>query len=153
MFGRPLRGFLPVHPSVLDGKEDFASHRQAKKALKEKAKEHHDKTAHELPDLKPGDKVLVQDTATSKWDKRGTITGIRRSGSFDLRMTNGTVTNRNRRLLRPDKTTTPAANKGKKRQVIISEGVHIKEIPPRDEEPPPRAKSSRKKTKPQRFRD
>ena len=149
MFGRPLRGFLPVHPSHLDGQEDFSSYRQTKSALKETAKRNHDKTAHELPALKPGDKVLVQDTTTSKWDKRATVTGIRRNGSYNLRMDNDNITHRNRRLLRMDKT---RARQNGKQSVEISDQVEIKEIPPRDA-PPPRAQSTRKKKVPKRYLD
>jgi len=152
MFGRPLRGFLPVHPSILDGQEDFSDHRQTKKVLKETAKTQHDKTAHELPALKPGDRVLVQDTTTSQWSKRATVTGIRRNGLYNLKMENGNISHCNRRLLRLDKTKARENGTRDKMKVKISDEVNVKEIPPRNTAPP-RAQSTRKKKIPNRYLD
>eukprot|EP00095_Tigriopus_kingsejongensis_P009584 snap_masked-scaffold1019_size70576-processed-gene-0.8 protein:Tk09584 transcript:snap_masked-scaffold1019_size70576-processed-gene-0.8-mRNA-1 annotation:"hypothetical protein DAPPUDRAFT_261119" len=122
LFGRPLRGCLPVHPSQLGDPENVQAHREAKACLAQKRKRKHDRTAQSLPALAIGDSVRVQDRVTSKWDKCGVITSRRASGSYVIRMENGSVTTRNRRLLRLQVNlteTTAAPN----RRVTVSDRV------------------------------
>ena len=67
-------------------------------------------------------------------------------------MENGSITHRNRRLLRPDKTILKKGGPSIKKDVSISDKVRIKEIPPRDSAPS-RARSARKKKTPKRYLD
>eukprot|EP00095_Tigriopus_kingsejongensis_P007969 snap_masked-scaffold135_size322082-processed-gene-1.3 protein:Tk07969 transcript:snap_masked-scaffold135_size322082-processed-gene-1.3-mRNA-1 annotation:"hypothetical protein DAPPUDRAFT_261119" len=130
LFGRPLRGCLPVHPSQLGDPENVQAHREAKACLAQKRKRKHDRTAQSLPALAIGDSVRVQDRVTSQWDKCGVITSRRASGSYVIRMENGSVTTRNRRLLRLQVNlteTTAAPN----RRVTVSDRVDVRAIPGR----------------------
>ena len=55
-----------------------------------------------LPLLSEGDKVLVQNHSSKKWDEKGTIKEVRRNGrSYLIEMDDGRMISRNRRYLRP----------------------------------------------------
>ena len=67
LMGRRLRSILPsaskhLQPMTVNPSEIIAKRQQAQTTQKM----YHDRTAHQLPPLKPGDKVHVQ---LSKWDK------------------------------------------------------------------------------------
>ena len=52
--------------------------------------------------LRTGDSVYLQDPHSKRWDERGIISDIRESGrSYDVRLSSGKLTTRNRRFLKP----------------------------------------------------
>ena len=114
MFGRPLRTQLPSHMSFLgEGDQEV---RQAKRKIKWKAKRHHDRRTRALHPLQAGLKVLVQDQVTNKWDKRAVVISERNDRSYVVKFENGTLSTRNRRLMRPDPTARVLVNPKKKRE-------------------------------------
>ena len=62
----------------------------------------HDAHAHDLPALKVGDSVRLQNPHTKDWAEVGTVVSQHDFGrSYDIRV-NGTVVRRNRRFLKPN---------------------------------------------------
>eukprot|EP00095_Tigriopus_kingsejongensis_P011995 snap_masked-scaffold266_size231069-processed-gene-0.2 protein:Tk11995 transcript:snap_masked-scaffold266_size231069-processed-gene-0.2-mRNA-1 annotation:"homolog subfamily a member 1" len=72
LFGRPLRGYLPVHPSQLGDPENVQAHREAKACLAQRKKRKHDRTAQSLPALAIGDSVNLTET-TAAPNRRVTV--------------------------------------------------------------------------------
>ena len=98
-FGRAQRTTLPALPRP---PIDQAAFQTARQAQKDERKARFDESAHALPDLVLGQKVRVQDNVTGTWTGHGTIVGECESGrTFQVKMNDGSVTRRNRRLLRP----------------------------------------------------
>ena len=99
-FGRRLRGCLPHLPGAND--LDIAN----AKAGAEERKRLMENTEHKpkltLRELTIGQKVLIQNPLTNKWDNKGRITGIRPNGrSYDILFDSGKAFIRNRKFLRP----------------------------------------------------
>ena len=74
-----------------------------RKKKTDKTKVRFDLHARELPAFSPGERVAVRDPATNTWGGEGTIKTSRRDDlrSFDLVMSDGQQTIRNRKDLRP----------------------------------------------------
>ena len=58
LFGRSVRGIVPMHTTSYAGNQDW---RKQKEAVKCKQIRQYNKTAKALPQLMPGQKVLLQD--------------------------------------------------------------------------------------------
>ena len=110
--GRPLST-----PCAVLGSGD-PEDRKKRRDLAERAKEYHDRKAHDLKPLSVGDHVLVQSQTTNKWDRRATVTAHRNDRSYDLLMENGSRSNRNRRFLRPDLTQSVPEKKREEKQEV-----------------------------------
>ena len=103
--GRRLRGALPTLPSHTDFKPEevnVGAERRSKNA--EKAKARYDEKACDLPPLRVGQRVMIQDAFTLRWTHRGIITEARDNGrSFFIEIRPGCPpVLLNRRFLRPD---------------------------------------------------
>ena len=61
----------------------------------------HDASARPLSGLRVGCHVDMQDTDTSRWDRRGVIVGVGRRRTYLVKLPNGRIYWRNRRFLRP----------------------------------------------------
>ena len=105
LFGRQLRDFLPKAPFVGSMWQDLADARE--KALAPRSTKQHEKWsagAKELPPLKVGDSVFIQNQSGNhplKWDKRGKIVGVKGFDQYEV-MVDGSrrITLRNRKYLR-----------------------------------------------------
>ena len=97
MFGRQLRGKLPVIPSSKKMPENFMRNRaqQTDRRHNERAREHPSRP------LVVGETVRVQDVRTGRWDTRARVESCRRSGkSYKLIDTEGYTIIRPRHLLK-----------------------------------------------------
>ena len=108
VFGRVIRDFIPVHPGrylphpawreTLLAREEALRYRHAKAC--ERLSEH----TRNLPQLKVGDCVRIQNQTgpnPTKWDKTGTIIEVRQYDQYLIRVDgSGRVTLRNRKFLR-----------------------------------------------------
>ncbi|QQP36166.1 Uncharacterized protein FKW44_021175 [Caligus rogercresseyi] len=106
LFGRPLRSQIPCHwrsftPKWQPKAEDAIEKRLENAA---KAKMYYDRSTRVRKHLSAGDKVLVQDTSTKRWDKVATIveSGFRR---YRITFPSGQTLWRNLKFLRKLPTT------------------------------------------------
>ena len=100
LFGRRQKTELPVLPQAYDpiNVEEAERRRQA---TRDRAKDHHDKTARSLPRLAIGSQVLIQNARTGYWDQYATIVSSHQGGrSYQVRLPNGRLYYRNRLHLR-----------------------------------------------------
>ncbi|XP_063952169.1 uncharacterized protein K02A2.6-like [Lytechinus pictus] len=82
---------------------DTKSVRGRKDEQKVKQKERFDKHARDLPKLKPGDNVILQDMKTNTWSQRGIIKSVNNHNrSYQIETATGEIRRRNRRHIRPD---------------------------------------------------
>ena len=98
-FGRRLRTSLPS----LDTASSFdpSLFVAARTASREDARRRHDEHARPLHDLLPGDRVVVQDHQSNRWEDCGEVVREHENGrSFDIELEDGSVLRRNRRFLR-----------------------------------------------------
>lgn len=108
LFGRNLRDSIPVHKQALLVRPEWrmiAEDREialAKRNLR--SRERYNLHTRDLPSLRTGDKVQVQNQTGSKpkrWDKTGTIVETNGNRQYSIRMDgSGRVTLRNRRFMR-----------------------------------------------------
>ena len=91
---------------------DAPSGSDARMETREKQKKLHDRRAKELPELKSGTRVCVQNPSSGAWDSYGTVIDSRESGSLVLDLDNGKTVTRNRRFLRPTMIRRPGATSG-----------------------------------------
>ena len=101
LVGRRLKTELPVHPQAYApiNTEEAELRRQL---TRDRAKDHHDRTARSLPHLSVGSKVIVQNARTSLWDKYAIVVSSHQGGrSYLVRLPNGRLYYRNRLYLRP----------------------------------------------------
>jgi hypothetical protein len=102
MFGRRQRGLLPVTETSLREHVKLEEAAAIRESGISGAAVRHDVRARELSKLKCGQRVVVQDPKTGKWDAFAVILGPHVSGhSYDIEFYDGRVSSRNRRLLRP----------------------------------------------------
>ena len=100
IFGRPCRTRLPTLPAARKPVgEDTAL--QAKKNAVESMKDKHDQHAKDLPPLKIGDSVDVQNPFTKLWDSQGTVKEVRRGKRSYIITSDAGRFKRNRKFLRP----------------------------------------------------
>ena len=101
LLGRPMRSVVPMH------RQHFAPawnkqirELELKRAkTKAKVKENYDAKARNLPKLKVGDEVRIQDHASKKWSLTGTICKVCPNRSYMVKMPSGRLLWRNRRFL------------------------------------------------------
>ena len=119
VFGRPIRDTLPAHRRAFD----LCWQRAADEAdaagsdLKNSEERRYNQHARDLPGLRVGSQVAVQNHNTKRWDRCGVITEVdHQRRRYFIRMPSGRVLTRNRRFLRqryayaePPTTDSPAA--------------------------------------------
>ena len=103
---RHLRDCLPSHPSLYRPHKEWVTAGYQREAMlgKRNAKLHieYNRRTHVLPQLKIGDHVLLQDQASKKWNRTGTIVEMMPHRQYNIRMDgSGRVTMRNRRFIKP----------------------------------------------------
>ena len=106
-FGRRLRSQLPTLPSHLDFSPEIVSTgAERRSATAEKQKQQHDKMAKDLPPLFKGQRVLIQNPHSLRWEQSGQIIEVReKNRSFYIESDPGKPPIlRNQRFLRPDET-------------------------------------------------
>ena len=69
------------------------------KTIKENQKKYYDKGAQNLPPLKLGDNVLLQDPVTREWDRTGVIVSIGKHRDYDVKLSSGRLLRRKRKFL------------------------------------------------------
>ncbi len=101
VFGRSLRTRIPISQSALI-KGSPSNFSAARKEKKERENNRYNETAHDLPVLKCGQKVRIQDHVTKKWDKFGNIIQVNPNRrSYLILMEHGRQWWRNRRFIKP----------------------------------------------------
>ena len=99
MFGYQQRGILPSlnHPLV-----DLKEAESARQKIRDSQKKTFDAGSHVLQPISIGTKVLVQHPISKRWDRKAVILSILESGrSYEIKYSDGKLTRRNRRFLRP----------------------------------------------------
>ena len=101
VFGRDLWSCVPAHRIPYDVKwtQIMNDIERKSKTIKENPKKYHDKGAQNLPPLKLGDNVLLQDPVTREWDRIGVIVSIRKHQDYDVKLSSGRLLWRNRKFL------------------------------------------------------
>ena len=103
VFGRPVRDTLPAHRRSFDphwqrtaDEADAAATR-----LREDAERRYNQHARDLPGLRVGSQVMVQNHVNKRWDRCGVVTEVDHSRRrYFVRLPSGRVLTRNRRFLR-----------------------------------------------------
>ena len=110
VFGHQLRTLIPAHRSSFQPRWTAAMEARDRQAVIDAtAKGYYDARAHPLRPLQTGQLVRVQDTTTKLWDRVGTVVGIGRNRDYRVKMGGGAVMWRNRRFIRPQRSTPTAA--------------------------------------------
>ena len=103
LYGRPLRSCLPAHQNAFlpewQAKADDCDRRAAARLSDVTAR--YDAQARPLPKLCVGQRVLLQDPVSKRWDKAGTVMGVGHSRNYEVVLPSGRAGWRNRRHLRP----------------------------------------------------
>ena len=95
LMGRRLRTNLPMHDNLLKPK-GAVKVRQAKEEEKVKQKKRHDKSAKQLPYLKPVDRVRLLDYSTGMWTQQGLVQQEVAPRSYLIQTDRGSALRRNR---------------------------------------------------------
>ena len=106
LMGRQLRGGVPVpniHLRVAEYWQDFLQERELQMAKTGEVTEERTRSLRELPPLKVGQCVRMQDPRTRLWDRTGIVTGVNRKfRQYTIRLDGtGRITRRNRRFIKP----------------------------------------------------
>ena len=103
VFGHPLRSGVPTHHRAFAPEWQKAADACDAKAAEEKEKtvQRYDSSARPLSQLQIGNRVDLQDPATGRWDRVGTVVGIGQRRTYLVKTASGRVLWRNRRYLRP----------------------------------------------------
>ena len=100
LFGRRQKTELPVLPQAYDP-IDIQEAERRRQATRDRAKDHHDKTARSLPKLAIGSQVLIKNARTGYWDQYAIVVSSHQGGrSYLVRLSNGRLYYRNRVHLR-----------------------------------------------------
>ena len=135
-FGRRLRTQLPH----LADATNLDPSNALKGAQKRKNNTKKWEPRRNLNELEIGQKVLVQDPITLKWDKQGRIKNVRKGKrSYEVRLSNNKLYIRNKRFIRPDNSTSKE-----------TEEVEDQNKSPDDQERQPLRRSKRLKSNQQR---
>ena len=73
----------------------------AESASKEKQRDYYDARAKDLPPLRVGQRVRIQDSFSKLWDKVGRVLEISRDRSYKVEVDSGSIFWRNRKFIRP----------------------------------------------------
>ena len=100
--------------------------------------EYYNRSAKELPEIRPGTEVFIQNDLTRRWDKVGVVVEKLRYRSYLLRLPSGRTWVRNRRFIRAKEQSTPAVPEPEDQEPQVPQPI-----------PPPRP--SRQKKQPDRL--
>ena len=100
VFGRSVRTLIPTLTESLGTNEYVELAKKGREKLNQKQKYLYDRSAKKLRPLDIGMKVWVQHPETKKWDSTATILTRIRNRTYQIRMEDGKITHRNRRLIR-----------------------------------------------------
>ena len=103
IFGKPLRSRVPAHRSAFSQEwlKSLEEYDAARAILQETTQKYYNSTARDLPPLKVGTHVRIQDRTTKLWDRIGYIVSVGRSRDYRIRLPSGRILWRNRRFIRP----------------------------------------------------
>ena len=136
MLGRPLRDFLPVSKKKILGQRWVELARQREEALADRGcrmKERWSTHVKTLPELRCGDRVIIQNQLGNKprqWHKTGTVFRVNGYDQYDV-MIDGSrmITKRNRKFLRkidrPESLSFPYFEDTTQEQPIEEEETHM----------------------------
>ena len=106
IYNRPLRSHIPsVMPNPSPQSHLVTEHIQQRRLA---SKENYDRTTRELPPLRVGQQVVVQDSRTHRWSHPGRIIRIGPNRDYMVDVGKGRNMWRNRRFIRP--TTCPSTD-------------------------------------------
>lgn len=101
LFGHPIRDLVPAHRSAFEPQwQQSADKLERAQAIREKTVERYNSSSKDLLPLRIGDKVVLQDPATRRWERCGDVVERTRDRQYLVRMCGGRVLKRNRRYLR-----------------------------------------------------
>lgn len=100
--GRILRSTVPAHRRMYapQWNEKIREWDQKRMIKAEKVEERFNKRAKDLPELRIGDNVRIQDHNSKKWTITGVITEVKANRSYNVKLPSGRILWRNRRYLR-----------------------------------------------------
>ena len=99
LYNRPMRSHVPTltpPPSPQAPQVHKSTER-----IRQRTQEVYDRSAKPLPELQPGQKVLVQDHKTKRWSHRGVLVSKGNFRDYTVDLGKGRYLNRNRRFVRP----------------------------------------------------
>ena len=119
LFGQPIQDLLPAHRRAFAPQWQKSAEEAERRALSHsnKIEQYYNQHARELPEIRIGSKVAVQNNTTKRWDTYGMVTAIGPYRRYYVKTASGQVLVRNRRYLRrripivpPDTTSTEHQN-------------------------------------------
>ena len=101
LFGRRLKGEIPIKEKLLIPEFDTTSMKIFLKVGKEREKSYYNRNCKNLKQLSVGDDVIVQNSISKKWEPAKIVKiDVNRPRSYFVKFQNGNVLIRNRRFLR-----------------------------------------------------
>ena len=101
LFGHPIRDLVPAHRSAFESEwQRSADKLERATSIREKTVERYNASSQDLSPLRVGDKVVLQDPETMRWERCGDVVERTRDRQYLVRMSGGRVLKRNRRYLR-----------------------------------------------------
>jgi hypothetical protein len=101
LFGRIQRQALPFHPDIGNAHLDHPAFEAVRTRTHARQESDANRRTRDLPELLPGDRVVVQDPHSLRWTDIGVVKSAHASGSsFWVLLEDGRLIRRNRRILR-----------------------------------------------------
>ena len=101
LFGHPIRDLLPAHRRAFDRSWQERADELEKIALtNERVRDHFNAASKDLPVLRVGDKVAIQDPNSKRWERCGTVVERGRHRDYLVKLASGHLLRRNRRHIR-----------------------------------------------------
>ena len=100
LFGHPIQDRMPMHKKSFNQGTNEKAERKANDH-DYKAKAYYNRSAKELPGLKPGEHIALYNQSSSKWDTHGTILQRISKHRYAIKLESGSILQRNRKYLRP----------------------------------------------------
>ena len=99
VYNRDIRSIVPQMPL----KDSWIAVQEKKDSGHFDVQEYYNRSAKELPEIRPGTEVFIQNDLTRRWDKVGVVVEKLRYRSYLLRLPSGRTWVRNRRFIRAKK--------------------------------------------------
>ncbi|XP_059081970.1 uncharacterized protein K02A2.6-like [Tigriopus californicus] len=102
LFGRPLRSKLPIHWKAFMPEFQISSDEADTKRFRDDAlrKAYYDRSTRARKKIPLGQRVLIQDPITRRWEREGVVVDNKTPRRYKLRLPSGRVLVRNQRFLR-----------------------------------------------------
>ena len=113
VYNRDIRSIVPQMPL----KDSWIAVQEKKDSGHFDVQEYYNRSAKELPEIRPGTEVFIQNDLTRRWDKVGVVVEKLRYRSYLLRLPSGRTWVRNRRFIRAKKQSTTAEPEDQEPQV------------------------------------